>query len=139
MKFLHTMVRVSNLDQSLEFYTQKLGLLETKRIEVPEGKFTLIYLATEIGAPEVELTYNWGSNESYDTGRSFGHLAFEVDNIYAFCESLQSANVIINRPPRCGKMAFIKSPDNISIELLQKGKALPAQEPWASMESIGNW
>lgn len=139
MKFLHTMVRVSNLDQSLEFYTQKLGLLETKRIEVPEGKFTLIYLATEIGAPEVELTYNWGSNESYETGRSFGHLAFEVDNIYTFCESLQRANVIINRPPRCGKMAFIKSPDNISIELLQKGKPLPLQEPWASMENIGNW
>ena len=139
MKFLHTMVRVSNLEQSLDFYIQKLGLLETRRKEVPEGEFTLVYLATEIGAPEVELTYNWGSSESYDTGRGFGHLAFEVDNIYTFCESLQSANVIINRPPRCGKMAFIKSPDGISIELLQKGKVLPPQEPWLSMENIGSW
>lgn len=139
MKFLHTMVRVSDLEQSLEFYTQKLGLLETKRKDVPEGKFTLVYLATEVGAPEVELTYNWGSNEEYNTGRGFGHLAFEVDNIYTFCESLQSNDVIINRPPRCGKMAFIKSPDGISIELLQKGKSLPVQEPWASMENIGTW
>jgi len=139
MKFLHTMVRVSNLDESLDFYTKKLGLIETKRTEVPEGKFTLVYLATDIGAPEVELTYNWDSSESYNTGRSFGHLAFEVDNIYTFCKSLQNANVIINRPPRCGKMAFIKSPDDISIELLQKGKALPPQEPWLSMENTGSW
>ncbi|WP_159819448.1 VOC family protein [Colwellia sp. 20A7] len=139
MKFLHAMVRVRDLEQSLDFYTNKLGLIETKRVDVPEGKFTLIYLATAIGEPEVELTHNWGSEENYEGGRNFGHLAFEVDDIYQTCLSLQNSGVVINRPPRCGNMAFIKSPDNISIELLQKGDALPPQEPWLSMENIGSW
>jgi lactoylglutathione lyase len=139
MKFLHSMVRVKDLDASLKFYRDQLGLIETKRIDVPEGKFTLIYLATAIGKPEVELTHNWGSTEEYDTGRNFGHLAFEVDNIYDFCQKLMDDGVEINRPPRCGNMAFIKSPDNISIELLQKGDALAPQEPWLSMENTGSW
>ena len=139
MKFLHTMVRVHDLGQSLDFYINKLGLIEVRRIEVPEGKFTLVYLATEVGAAEVELTYNWHSNEHYETGRSFGHLAFEVDDIYQTCQTLQDAGVVINRPPRCGHMAFVKSPDNISIEFLQKGKALSPQEPWLSMANTGSW
>ncbi|WDE10370.1 VOC family protein [Thalassomonas haliotis] len=139
MKFLHAMVRVLDLDASLDFYVNKLGLVETKRSDYPEGKFTLIYLATEPGAPEVELTHNWGSTETYSEGRNFGHLAFEVDNIYQLCEKLQQAGVVINRPPRCGHMAFVKSPDGISIELLQKGGALPVQEPWLSMENTGSW
>ncbi len=139
MKFLHTMVRVSNLDESLAFYIDKLGLVETKRVDVPEGKFTLIFLATEQGAPEIELTHNWGSTEVYDSGRNFGHLAFEVDNIYALCETLQTQGVVINRPPRCGHMAFVKSPDGVSIELLQKGERLAPQEPWLSMENTGTW
>jgi len=139
MKFLHTMVRVRDLDQSLDFYINKLGLIETKRIEATEGKFTLVYLATAIGGPEVELTYNWGSTEDYSTGRSFGHLAFEVDNIYQTCQKLQDSGVIINRPPRCGNMAFINSPDGIAIELLQKGERLTPQEPWLSMENTGTW
>ena len=133
------MVRVKDLDASLKFYHDQLGLVETKRIDVPEGKFTLIYFATAIGEPEVELTHNWGSTEEYDTGRNFGHLAFEVDNIYDFCQKLMDDGVVINRPPRCGNMAFIKSPDNISIELLQKGEALAPQEPWLSMENTGSW
>jgi lactoylglutathione lyase len=139
MKFLHTMVRVSNLDESLAFYIDKLGLVETKRVDVPEGKFTLIFLATEQGAPEIELTHNWGSTEVYDSGRNFGHLAFEVDNIYALCETLKTQGVVINRPPRCGHMAFVKSPDGVSIELLQKGERLAPQEPWLSMENTGTW
>lgn len=139
MKFLHSMVRVSNLDESLDFYINKLGLVETKRKEVPQGKFTLIFLATEEGAPEIELTYNWDSSEEYTIGRNFGHLAFEVENIYSLCERLQSQGIIINRPPRCGHMAFVKSPDGVSIELLQKGEALPLQEPWLSMENSGSW
>ncbi len=139
MKFLHTMVRVQDVDQSLNFYCNQLGLVETRRFDVPQGKFTLIYLATEPGAPEVELTHNWDSNEQYQGGRNFGHLAFEVDDIYALCQSLQDAGVTINRPPRCGHMAFVKSPDGISIELLQKGEALPPQEPWLSMENTGSW
>ncbi|GAA0819902.1 VOC family protein [Colwellia sp. D2M02] len=139
MKFLHAMVRVKDLDASLDFYINKLGLIETKRSEYPDGKFTLVYLATEIGAPEVELTYNWDSAEEYPTGRSFGHLAFQVDDIYQLCQKLQDEGVVINRPPRCGYMAFIKSPDGISIELLQKGGALPVQSPWAEMENIGTW
>ena len=109
------MVRVSNLELSLEFYTQHLGLTETKRKEVPKGKFTLVFLATEVGAPEIELTYNWGSTEKYDNGRNFGHLAFEVNDIYQTCQRLMDAGVEINRPPRCGHMAFVKSPDGISI------------------------
>ncbi|MEW6991458.1 VOC family protein [Colwelliaceae bacterium 6441] len=139
MKFLHTMVRVTNLDESLAFYIDKLGLIETKRAEYPEAKFTLIYLATAVGEPEVELTYNWDSTEKYTLGRSFGHLAFEVDDIYALCDKLQKQGVVINRPPRCGHMAFVKSPDGVSIELLQKGDKLPPQEPWLSMENTGTW
>ncbi|MEI6895245.1 MAG: VOC family protein [Colwellia sp.] len=139
MKFLHTMVRVSDLEKSLDFYINKLGLIETKRTEVPAGKFTLVYLATQVGAPEVELTYNWDSTENYEIGRGFGHLAFEVDDIYQLCQQLQEADIVINRPPRCGKMAFILSPDGISIELLQKGKPLTPQEPWLSMKNSGSW
>jgi len=139
MKFLHSMVRVHDLDASLDFYINKLGLIETRRHEVPAGKFTLIFLATAAGEAEIELTYNWGSTEDYTTGRNFGHLAFQVDNIYQTCQKLQESGVIINRPPRCGKMAFVKSPDNISIELLQKGEPLAPQEPWLSMENIGSW
>jgi len=139
MKFLHAMVRVSNLEKSLEFYTQHLGLIETKRKEVPKGKFTLIFLATEMGAPEIELTYNWGSTEQYDSGRNFGHLAFEVKDIYQTCQRLMDAGIVINRPPRCGHMAFVKSPDGISIELLQQGSSLVPHEPWLSMENTGSW
>jgi len=139
MKFLHTMVRVHDVEQSLDFYINKLGLIETKRVDVPQGKFTLIFLAAAIGEAEIELTHNWDSTETYDDGRNFGHLAFEVDDIYQTCQNLQDSGVVINRPPRCGRMAFVKSPDNISVELLQKGKALAPQEPWLSMENIGSW
>ncbi|MGV2870817.1 VOC family protein [Colwellia sp. E150_009] len=139
MKFLHSMIRVSDLEASLDFYVNKLGLVEVRRKDVPEGKFTLIFLATAIGEAEIELTHNWGSEEVYDTGRNFGHLAFEVDDIYETCQHLQNNGVTINRPPRCGYMAFIKSPDNISIELLQKGEALAPKEPWLSMENTGTW
>jgi len=139
MKFLHTMVRVSNLTQSLDFYINQLGLIEVKRIEVPKGKFTLVYLATEIGAPEIELTYNWDSTEEYTSSRHFGHLAFQVEDIYKTCQRLQDAGVTINRPPRCGHMAFINSPDGIAIELLQKNGSLAPQEPWLSMENTGSW
>lgn len=139
MKFLHTMVRIRDVEQSLDFYINKLGLIETKRYEVPEGKFTLIFLATAAGEAEIELTHNWDATETYDSGRNFGHLAFEVDDIYQTCQHLQDSGVIINRPPRCGHMAFVKSPDNISIELLQKGDALTPQEPWLSMKNIGSW
>lgn len=139
MKFLHTMVRVHDLDASLDFYINKLGLIETRRHDVPEGKFSLIFLAAAVGQAEIELTHNWGSEEVYDSGRNFGHLAFEVDDIYQTCQNLQDNGVIINRPPRCGHMAFIKSPDNISIELLQKGKPLAPQEPWLSMANTGSW
>ena len=139
MKFLHSMVRVHDLDKSLDFYINKLGLIETKRVDVPAGKFSLIFLATEVGEAEIELTHNWGSTEEYDTGRNFGHLAFEVDDIYQTCQRLQDAGVTINRPPRDGHMAFVKSPDNISIELLQKNGSLPPQEPWLSMENSGSW
>jgi len=139
MKFLHSMIRVHDLDKSLDFYINKLGLIETNRYDVPEGKFTLIFLATAKGEAEIELTHNWGSNEEYSTGRNFGHLAFEVEDIYHTCQQLQDAGVVINRPPRCGRMAFVKSPDNISIELLQKGDALAPQEPWLSMQNTGSW
>lgn len=139
MKFLHTMLRVKNLEASLDFYINQLGLKEIRRKEVPAGKFTLIFLATAEGEAEIELTYNWDSEEDYTIGRFFGHLAFEVDDIYAMCENLQSAGVVINRPPRCGRMAFVKSPDGVSIELLQKGDALAPQEPWLSMENTGTW
>ena len=139
MKYLHTMVRVSDVDKSLDFYCNKLGLKEVRRMESEQGRFTLIYLA----APgddhtEVELTYNWDP-EAYGDGRNFGHLAFEVEDIYATCDHLMKGGVTINRPPRDGYMAFIRSPDNISIELLQKGGPKPKQEPWASMENTGKW
>ena len=139
MKFLHTMVRIRDVEESLDFYINKLGLIETKRNEVPAGKFTLIFLATAAGEAEIELTHNWDSVEEYSSGRNFGHLAFEVDDIYQTCQHLQDNGVVINRPPRCGRMAFIKSPDNVSIELLQKGAALTPQEPWLSMENTGTW
>ena len=139
MKFLHSMVRVNDLEKSLDFYTKHLGLVETRRVDVPEGKFSLIFLATEPGAAEIELTHNWGSDEEYTVGRNFGHLAFEVDDIYMLCEKLMAAGITINRPPRCGHMAFVKSPDNISIELLQKGEKLAPKEPWLSMENTGSW
>ena len=139
MKYLHTMIRVLNVEKSLHFFVNQLGLIETRRKEVEKARFTLIFLATKPGAPEIELTYNWDQKEPYSTGNFFGHLAFEVDNIYDTCQRLSSDGVIINRPPRCGHMAFVKSPDGISIELIQKGDALPPQEPWISMENIGSW
>jgi lactoylglutathione lyase len=133
------MVRVSDVDQSLHFYRDLLGLKEVRRIENDKGRYTLIFLAPP-GQEEtpIELTYNWDS-EAYTGGRNFGHLAYEVDDIYAFCDKLQKAGVTINRPPRDGHMAFIRSPDNISIEILQKGSALPPQEPWQSMQNTGQW
>jgi len=139
MKFLHTMLRVKNLDQALDFFVNKLGLVEIKRNDYPAGKFTLVFLATAQGEPEIELTHNWGVEEDYTYGRNFGHLAFEVDDIYETCERLMKAGVTINRPPRDGHMAFVKSPDNQSIELLQKGKALAPQAPWNEMENVGSW
>ena len=139
MKYLHTMVRVTDLDESLDFYCNKLGLVELRRHESNGGRFTLVYLAAPGDEDaQVELTWNWDPEE-YTGGRNFGHLAYAVDDIYALCQQLQDAGVIINRPPRDGHMAFVRSPDGISIELLQKGNSLPAQEPWASMESVGSW
>jgi lactoylglutathione lyase len=140
MKFLHSMVRVKDLDASLKFFRDALGLIENKRRDYPDGKFTLVYLgAPENPEVEVELTFNYDTTEDYGTARNFGHLAFEVDDIYAACERLQNAGVVINRPPRDGRMAFVRSPDLISIELLQKGGALPPQEPWLSMPNTGVW
>lgn len=139
MRYLHTMVRVSNLDESLDFYCNKLGLTEVMRKDFEQGRFTLVFLAPEGQEDrQIELTYNWDPEE-YDEGRNFGHLAYEVDDIYAVCEKLQNAGVTINRPPRDGRMAFVRSPDNISIELLQSGGALRKQEPWASMPNVGKW
>ena len=139
MKYLHTMVRVSDLEHSLDFYCNKLGLVELHRKEVPQGRFTLVFLAAPGDeSAQVELTYNWDP-ETYSGGRNFGHLAYAVDDIYATCERLQRAGVTINRPPRDGRMAFVRSPDGISVELLQAGDALPAREPWASMENSGTW
>ncbi len=139
MKYLHTMVRVTDLEESLRFYRDLLGLEETRRIENEKGRFTLVFLAPpgQEEAP-IELTYNWDP-EVYTGGRNFGHLAYEVENIYDFCEKLQKAGVTINRPPRDGHMAFIRSPDNVSIEILQAGERLPPQEPWASMPNTGVW
>jgi lactoylglutathione lyase len=139
VRYLHTMVRVSNLEASLDFYCNKLGLKEVRRMEHEAGRFTLVFVAAP-GQEDcaIELTYNWDP-EPYGGGRNFGHVAYEVDDIYALCERLRSAGVTINRPPRDGKMAFIRSPDNISIELLQKGSALPKAEPWASMPNTGTW
>ena len=139
MKYLHTMVRVSNLDESLDFYCAKLGLKEVRRTESEKGRFTLVFLAADENEDAlVELTYNWDPEE-YSGGRNFGHLAYAVEDIYATCKSLMDAGVTINRPPREGRMAFIRSPDNISVELLQQGDALPVQEPWASMPNTGEW
>lgn len=139
MKYLHTMVRVANLDESLDFYCNRLGLKEVRRKEVPRGRFTLVFLAAdENPAAEVELTYNWDP-EQYTGGRNFGHLAYGVDDIYAVCQRLLDAGTTINRPPRDGHMAFVRSPDGISIELLQKGDPLPPREPWASMPNTGTW
>ena len=139
MRYLHTMVRVSNLEQSLDFYCNKLGLKEVRRVDHEAGRFTLVFVAAP-GQEDcaIELTHNWDP-EQYTGGRNFGHVAYEVDDIYAVCERLRGAGVTINRPPRDGKMAFIRSPDNISIELLQKGSALPKAEPWASMPNTGTW
>lgn len=139
MKYLHTMVRVSDIDESLDFYCNKLGLVELKRHDNEKGRFTLVFLAAPGDEDaQVELTYNWDPEE-YDEGRNFGHLAYRVDDIYALCQKLMDAGVTINRPPRDGHMAFVRSPDNISIELLQKGEALPPKEPWASMDNTGHW
>ena len=146
MQYLHTMVRVSDLQASLAFYCDALGLVETSRTESEAGRFTLIFLAApedldmvkSASAPLLELTYNWDP-EAYTGGRNFGHLAFQVDDIYATCAKLAEAGVRINRPPRDGRMAFVRSPDNISIELRQRGDRLPSQEPWASMENTGAW
>lgn len=139
MKFLHTMVRVLDLDIALDFYVNKLGLTEIRRMEFEEGKFTLVFLATAKGEPAIELTYNWDQREPYSVGRNFGHLAFSVENIYETCQKLQENGVKILVPPRDGRMAFIRSPDNISIELLQEGDALELQEPWKSMPDQGEW
>ena len=139
MKYLHTMVRVSDLDRSLDFYLNKLGLQEIRRIDRPEGRYTLVFLAAPGDAnAQIELTYNWDP-ETYGEGRNFGHIAYEVDDIYETCRRLMDAGVTINRPPRDGRMAFVRSPDNISFELLQKGAALAPQEPWISMPNSGKW
>jgi lactoylglutathione lyase len=146
MKFLHTMVRASNLDDTLDFYCNKLGLVEVSRYDSEQGRFTLVFLAAaddvesarEGQSPLVEITYNWDPEE-YDSGRNFGHLAYRVNDIYQTCQKLMDAGVTINRPPRDGHMAFVRSPDGVSIELLQEGNSLPPQEPWQSMENTGSW
>ena len=146
MRYLHTMIRVGDLDSALDFFCAKLGLVEMSRMENQTGRFTLVFLAApedvelarERKAPMVELTYNWDEKQ-YGGGRNFGHLAYRVRDIYALCQKLMNAGVTINRPPRDGKMAFVRSPDNISVELLQKGDALPPAEPWASMPNVGKW
>ena len=146
MKFLHTMIRINNIEESLDFFCNKLGLIETRRKEVPEGKFTLIFLAAnedkdiaiKSKSSEIELTYNW-DHEDFDKGRNFGHLAFSVKNIYETCQKLIDGGVTINRPPRDGRMAFIKSPNEISIELLQQGDPLEIKDPWKSMINTGSW
>lgn len=146
MRYLHTMIRVRDVDAALTFFCTHLGLKEVRRVESEQGKFTLIFLGApvdvtspETDAPLIELTYNWGPEEDYGSARNFGHLAFEVDDIYATCARLQAAGITINRPPRDGRMAFVRSPDLISVELLQKGKALEPAEPWASMPNTGVW
>ncbi len=139
MKYLHSMVRVSNLDDSLDFFVNKMGLVEHSRRDVEAGRFTLVFLhAPDDESAMLELTHNWDES-NYSEGRNFGHLAYAVDDIYVYCQKLMDQGVVINRPPRDGRMAFIRSPDNISIELLQQGGALPIQEPWQSMENIGSW
>jgi lactoylglutathione lyase len=146
MQYLHTMVRVADLDQALDFYCNKLGLVEVRRMDNEKGRYTLVFLAAPddverakaARAPLIELTYNWDEH-AYTGGRNFGHLAYRVDDIYGTCRKLMDAGVTINRPPRDGNMAFVRSPDGISIELLQKGEARPPQEPWASMPNTGSW
>jgi len=145
MRYLHTMVRVTDIDKSLAFYCGQLGMSEVRRVTNEQGKYTLVFLAApednkgaETRAPTIELTYNWDP-ETYSGGRNFGHLAYEVDDIYALCDRMRKAGVTINRPPRDGRMAFVRSPDGISVELIQKGQALPKQEPWASMGNTGAW
>ena len=139
MKYLHTMLRISDIDESLEFFVDKLGLKEIRRLEHEAGRFTIIFLAAEGNEDaQVELTYNWDP-EVYTGGRNFGHLAYEVDDIYQMCQRLMDGGVTINRPPRDGWMAFVRSPDGISVELLQSGEPLPPQEPWFSMENSGQW
>lgn len=146
MRYLHAMIRVSDLNESLDFFCNKLGMIESRRFESEAGRFTLVYLHAPLDngqakvthSPEIELTYNWDP-EVYTGGRNFGHLAFEVENIYETCQKLMDAGVLINRPPRDGHMAFIRTPDNISIELLQKGEPLAPSEPWASMANTGTW
>lgn len=140
MKYLHTMIRVRDLDKALDFFQNALGLQVTRRKDYPEGKFTLVFLsAPNSPESEIELTHNWGQEEAYSVGRNFGHLAFEVENIYEACERISKMGIPINRPPRDGRMAFVRSPDLISIELLQKGEPLPLQEPWKSAPNIGEW
>jgi len=151
MKFLHTMVRVKDIDQALTFYSDLLGMTEVRRLENEQGRFTLIFLAADEDiervkqdqSPCLELTYNWpgedGQQESYEGGRNFGHIAVSVADIYGLCEKLQAAGVTINRPPRDGRMAFVRSPDGISVEILQQGESLPLQEPWNSMENTATW
>jgi len=139
MKYLHTMVRVTDLDASLKFYCDGLGLKQIKRMDHEKGRFTLVFLAAPGGDDaQIELTFNWDP-ETYTGGRNFGHIAYQVDNIYALCDHLRKQGIVINRPPRDGHMAFVRSPDMISIELLQKGDSLPPQEPWISMPNTGNW
>ncbi len=147
MNYLHTMIRVTDLDKSVAFFTDQLGMVEVRRHENEKGQFTLVFLAAagdkdnavKHKTPTLELTYNWGSQEEYTGGRNFGHLAYAVEDIYATCQKLQDAGVTINRPPRDGNMAFIRTPDGISIELLQKGDPLAVAEPWASMPNTGSW
>ena len=138
LEYLHTMIRVRDLDAALAFFAL-LGLQELRRRDIDKGRFTLVFLATGPGAPEVELTHNWDNEAPYPGGRNFGHLAYAVDDIYASCERLQAGGVTISRPPRDGHMAFVRSPDGISVELLQHGEALPVREPWASMPNVGEW
>lgn len=144
MKYLHTMIRVTDLDRSVDFFCNKLGMKEVRRHENDKGKFTLVFLVApededKENPPLIELTYNWDSDEEYGGGRNFGHLAYRVQNIYALCQKLMDEGIVINRPPRDGRMAFIRTPDNISIELLQEGDALPPAEPWQSMPNTGSW
>jgi len=146
MKYLHTMIRVSNLDETIDFFSSNFGMVETRRIDSEQGRFTIVFLAASEDvenantdqSPVLELTHNWDPEE-YSGGRNFGHLAYAVDDIYESCQTLMDNSVTINRPPRDGRMAFIQTPDGISIELLQKGDSLPKQEPWASMKNTGNW
>ena len=144
MQYLHTMIRVTDLDESVDFFCNKLGMKEIRRHDDEKGRYTLVFLVSPADAnldnpPLIELTYNWDNKESYAGGRNFGHLAYRVENIYELCQSLMDQGVLINRPPRDGRMAFIRTPDNISIELLQQGESLSPQEPWLSMENTGSW